>query len=56
MPSVHPLLHLSQISYLLFEGSHINLEPTSLDEAKVNPDWPQWRDTLKTEYASLRKH
>jgi hypothetical protein len=33
----------------------IDPDPTTLEQAKASPEWPQWRTALHAEYSSLRK-
>lgn len=33
----------------------LDSEPTSLEEAKTSPEWPQWHRAIEAEYNSLRK-
>jgi hypothetical protein len=51
-PPKQPKIHYTTESL----DSTPDSDPTTLDQAMRRPDWPQWKTTIETEYASLRKH
>lgn len=55
-PSLSSKIRQAFIAAPLIFATKITSEPTSLDNAILFPDWPQWRTTLEVEYNLLRKH
>ena len=60
LPNHPPNGHLNNPRFTLITteslDSILETDPATLDQTMKRKDWPQWKTTLKAEYASLQKH